>query len=74
MGWASASGIMNGIIDVVLSEVVDKEARKRIYKPIIRILEDGDWDTQDESLDIDPAFDELMTELHPGWFEDEESG
>lgn len=70
MGWASASGIMNEVIDAVLPEVDDNEARKRIYKPIIKVLEDGDWDTQDESLGIDPAFDELMAEIHPGWYED----
>jgi len=72
MGWGSASGIMNTVIDVVKLHVKDREARQSIYEPIIDILEEGDWDTQDESLGLDEAFDDLMKERHPHWFEGED--
>ena len=70
MGWASGSEIMNAVIDAVKPHVTDKAARKAIYTPVIGALEDGDWDTQDESMGKDEAFDEALTELHPTWFND----
>lgn len=62
MGWSSGSEIMNAVIEAVRDEVKNKERRKAIYKPVIEILENGDWDTQDESIGLDQAFDELLLE------------
>lgn len=70
MGWASASIIMSDIIRGVSPVVPDKDTRKAIYVPIIKSLEDGDWDTQGECLGEDEAYDEAIKELHPTWFED----
>jgi hypothetical protein len=70
MGWSSGSEIMNAVIDAVTENVKDKDARKKIYGPIITALEDADWDTQDESMGIDEAFDELMAEQYPDIFDD----
>ena len=65
MGWASGSRVMEGIIDALLDALpYNKEARKKIYLKIIKTLEDEDWDTQDECMEIDDAFDEVMKELH----------
>lgn len=72
MGWASGSSVMSAVIGGVKPQVADKEARKAIYKPIIDELEAGDWDTQDECLGEDDAYDEVMREMHPGWFEPDE--
>lgn len=72
MGWASASRIMSDIMDAVIPVVPDKEARKKIYRPVIESLEEGDWDTQDECMGEDDAYDEVIKELHPTWFEDED--
>lgn len=72
MGWSSATGIMDEIIKAVKKNVPDVNTRKKIYKPIVLALESEDWDTQDECLDQDLAFDEVMRELHPNWFEDDE--
>lgn len=71
MGWSSGSRIMNKVIDVVSLHVADFESRKSIYTPIIEALEDGDWDTQDESLGKDGAFDCALKDLHPGWYDEE---
>jgi len=67
MGWSSGSEIMNTVIYAVRDEVKNKEKRKVIYKPVLEILEQGDWDTQDESIGLDQAFDELMMELYEEW-------
>jgi len=66
MGWCSGSEIMNAVIEAVRDEVKDKEKRKKIYKPVFDTLENNDWDTQDESLGLDQAFDELMCDSSYG--------
>lgn len=38
---------------------------------VIAAFVDSDWDTQDECLGRDEAYDAAMRELHPHWFEDE---
>ncbi len=70
MGWASASGIMSDIISAVKPHVADKEVRKQIYRPVIESLEAGDWDTQDECMGEDEAYDETIKEMHPTWFDE----
>lgn len=72
MGWSSASSIMSDIITAIKPHVADKDARKKIYSPIIASLEEGDWDTQDECLGEDDAYDEVLQEMHPGWYDVEE--
>lgn len=63
MGWASGSSVMNEIIDSLVSEVPDPEVRKRVYKPVITALRNADWDTLDESMFRDEAFDAAAREL-----------
>lgn len=65
MGWSSGSRIFNGIIDAVKLEVADKEARKRIYEPIIEAFVDQDWDTLDECIGRDEAYDEIYAAMYP---------
>lgn len=71
MGWASGSEVMNEVIEAVKAVMPDEEARRRIYLPIYRVFIDQDWDTVSESLGIDPAFDAIVREDEPGWFEDD---
>lgn len=70
MGWSSGSEIMNAVIEAVRDEVKNKEKRKLIYKPVLEILENSDWDTQDESIGLDAAFDELMIDQYGEWAEE----
>ena len=65
MGWASGADVMSGVIGAVQKEVKDKKSRKRIYKEIIEVLENSDWDTQDECRGEDSAYDEVLDELYP---------
>jgi hypothetical protein len=65
MGWAGASGIMNDVITTVMADdVIPVPSRKRLYRVLIDSLMDEDWDTTDESMGIDPEFDEVMHEVH----------
>lgn len=65
MGWASGSEVMGRIIKVVKKEVASKAKRKALYMGIIQALEDHDWDTQDECLGEDQAYDDVYNEQHP---------
>jgi hypothetical protein len=64
MGWSGGSELFNDIIRAVKPHVADKDVRKRIYQPIIEAFEDQDWDTQDECLGEDDAYDELYEEQY----------
>lgn len=72
MGWASGSTVFSEVISAVKEHVKEKDVRKAIYIPIIEAFEEKDWDTQDECIGEDDAYDEAIMELHPRWFEDED--
>jgi len=67
MGWSNGSYVMQEIIAGVVEEVREHDERKRLYIHIINALENADWDTQDECVGIDSAFDEALEELHSDW-------
>lgn len=70
MGWSSGSEIMNSVIEAVRDEVKNKAKRKAIYLPVLDMLENNDWDTQDESIGLDSAFDEIMVVRYGEWVEE----
>ena len=67
MGWSGGSSLMDDIIEGVKEEVPDHNMRVKVYKHIIKSMEQCDWDTQSECLRQDPAFDEALKEMHPNW-------
>lgn len=73
MGWGSGSRIMDGIIDAVEENVKDYDTRYKIYKSVYEVMRDADWDTIDECLGQDEAFDQVASEDGWGndWEEDE---
>lgn len=72
MGWASGTELMCRVIHTLQEHIPNVVDRQRAYCSLIDAFEDSDWDTQDDCLGMDDAFDAAMRELHPGWFEDEE--
>jgi hypothetical protein len=72
MGWASGSTLMDAIIGAVQKAVTDEEVRKAIYRPIYKTFREDDWDTVDECLGEDPAFDAVVRAVDPGWFHDDD--
>ena len=65
MGWSSGTYVMEDIIKFFKKNVPDNEMRKMLYKGIIDILEDQDWDCPSECKGMDPAYDKALNEIHP---------
>ncbi len=60
---------MEAVIKSVKKIVPDEKTRMKIYKPVIQCLEDMDWDTEDEVLGMDPAFDKVFKKMYPEFCE-----
>jgi hypothetical protein len=71
MGWSSGTELFSSVITSAKKSMPDAETRKMFYKEVINAFEDQDWDTQDECVGVDTAFDEALKELHPNWYKDE---
>lgn len=72
MGWASGSTLFSIVIDVIQEHVPDHDERVEIYTGLIEAFEESDWDTQDECMGEDPAYDEALKELHKDWYDEED--
>ena len=71
MGWCSATVIFDSVCDGILAE--EEKSKKETLTELISALEDGDWDCQQDSAYWDhPLVREIMEDLHPDWFEDDE--
>jgi hypothetical protein len=71
MGWASGGDLYRQIIEALKRLVPDDAERARVHKMLIPLFESADWDTQDECLWVDPAFDDALFTLHPEWRDDD---
>lgn len=71
MGWSSGSSLMSEIINAAKEAIPNNGIRKAFYEKAIDAFEDEDWDTQDECIDMDEAFDEALKTLHPKWYKEE---
>lgn len=70
MGWSRGSELMDGLIELALNHIPDRAQRTAFYLDTIALLEEFDWDTHDESMGgDDPAFDDAIFALYPGWQE-----
>ncbi|QIV65916.1 hypothetical protein Cp1R7AA1_008 [Mesorhizobium phage Cp1R7A-A1] len=65
MGWATGSELFSSVIRAVKPHVADVETRKAIYRPIFDAFSREDWDTEDECLGEDPAYDAIYAETFP---------
>lgn len=66
MGWASGSRLFLRLIEAIKQELPeDAEKRERIYREMFDAFEDADWDTTDECLGEDPAYDKIHNEKYP---------
>jgi hypothetical protein len=70
MGWASGSELYDKVIDAARDAIPDPFVRTNFHKKMIEAFEDADWDTQNECVGQDVAFDAALYDLHPYW-EDE---
>lgn len=51
MGWSSANSIFDPVARTFIDCDVPAETKTRVLTVLIKALQDGDWDTADESLD-----------------------
>ena len=80
MGWSDGSRAMLAAIEAIRPVVSDEDTRVEMYRTIFEELRDMDWDTTDEALGEDPAYDRLHEEYFGEseddfaveWFEDSE--
>lgn len=50
MGWASAGEIFDPVAQALINSGADEYTKRTVLGPLIRQLQAGDWDTEDESL------------------------
>ncbi|MGW1497544.1 hypothetical protein ACWCQW_02950 [Streptomyces mirabilis] len=58
MGWSSANAIFNPVARSLIDAGAPDETKRKVLGDLIGGLQDGDWDTEDESLEDfldDPA-------------------
>jgi hypothetical protein len=58
MGWSSANEIFNPVARSLIDAGADDTTKRKVLGDLIDRLQDGDWDTEDESLEDfldDPA-------------------
>jgi hypothetical protein len=67
MGWGSGSSLAFDVIKGLSECHATVEQRKMFYGVLIPAMENQDWDTHQDSMGIDPAFDEVVWDLHPDW-------
>jgi len=63
MGWASATEIFDPVAKALVELNAPDEMKTRVLGDLIGALQDGDWDTEDESLEEfkdDPAIVEAF--------------
>ncbi|MEU6342187.1 hypothetical protein ABZ883_14745 [Streptomyces sp. NPDC046977] len=58
MGWSSANSIFDPVAHALIDAKATPEAKRKVLGDLIKGLQEGDWDTEDESLELflgDPA-------------------
>lgn len=64
MGWSSGASLFDELIEILMSEVKDDNARRNIYRVMIDAFEDEDADTLDECKGTDKIYDAVYDEIH----------
>ncbi|MFF7880989.1 hypothetical protein ACH40F_08075 [Streptomyces sp. NPDC020794] len=58
MGWNSANRIFDPVAQALIKAGADDDTKRTVLRDLIKELQEGDWDTEDESLEDfldDPA-------------------
>lgn len=65
MGWASGAELAGDMIEIIKSQVPDKQARENIYYHLIEKFEMHDCDNLDECVGIDKVYDNVFKSIYP---------
>lgn len=80
MGWASAGAIFDPIAQALIDHGANDELKLLVCDKLIGVLQEGDWDTEGESLDQfadDPVIVEAFRRhdiIRTCWNEDRSDG
>lgn len=69
MGWASAGAIFDPVAQALIDLDADEHTKRKVLGPLIDALQDGDWDTEHESLEQfrhDPVIVSLFYQRNVG--------
>jgi hypothetical protein len=65
MAWHTGSSLMTAIIMALKDLVKDENTRCEFYRRIIPAFNDLNWNTQNDCLGHDEAFDKTIREIEP---------
>lgn len=65
MGWASGSRLFSDIIIHTKSIIADEQTRYQLYEGYVDAFENCDWDTLEECIGLDSAYNRLIGEKYP---------
>lgn len=71
MGWAAGSDVMRRFANLLRQRTVNEKLREGIYRDLISILQDEDWDTENECYGVDSVLDEVLNDLLGPVYEEE---
>ena len=64
MGWASGSGLMSEIIEIVEEHFPSIGEKDELFFNMIKVFADADCDTLDECLGQSPSFDDALSKYN----------
>ena len=76
MGWSSANSIFDPVAQALIDCGATPEVKRKVLGNLIGGLQDGDWDTEDESLELfadDPAIVQAFAD-HDVHLDEDEPG
>lgn len=74
MGWASGGDIFDTVARSLIDARASNHVKREVLGPLVDKLQDGDWDTEDESLEkfrADPVIVQVFADHGIGEDEDE---
>lgn len=60
MGWGSASYIADNVADALIETNATDDVTEKVMARLIKSLQDGDWDTEEESLENFSAYPAIV--------------
>lgn len=60
MGWSHGTEVVGRLAPVLQQHIIDAAARAEVYKVLLDVLRDLDWDCEDEAQGLDPVLDEQL--------------
>lgn len=60
MGWSSGSEVAIPMIEKIMEVVKDEDQKRQLYEALYDALTGNDWDSESDTIGIDPLWDEVI--------------